>query len=364
MLDLSTFDGARKAVTGFIKGKSNFVIGYHPDADGIAATTILAKHLKSLGVREESLKFYPINNLYRSFDDEHLKEIETSEHDAIIQIDSAISDNKQIEHLSRKYGPVMCIDHHHYKEGLEKIPQVYINSVRFKGVTRPDLFTTSKLMNSIFYDPANDWLELVGLEGDVVVQSVNGMPIQEVASRLNTLGLIGRAMEPLDEKTLRRNKLVKLAILSNGAEELLSHVEANSHMETLFQDIISDINLNLDVLKEKRTPISFSDNKIYVNKIISEKGFEIAEHILKAHIKHLGYNETFIIYSEVNNDITLRAYTSNTTIDCEKVVRKFGGGGHQRRAGITNYRLDSTPVDSFVGHLVDSLKGEIAKRDE
>lgn len=349
------FEDVKKKLTDALAGRSDFVIGYHPDADGIAGTALLIKHLKKQGVTGQGVELYPINSLHRSFNEVHLNRIMSRAHDAIIYIDCAISDHEQISSVAGRFNPVICIDHHNYKKGLEKIPHLYINSIDFNGLTRPDLLAISKMLNSLFYDPANDWMELVGLEGDIVTQSVIGSPVYEAARRLNALGLIEEYGVPLDIETARKNRLVDLTEGAENIYDFLEKIDAEKGLAELFDAIIKDINCNLEILETAGPTHFLGDNKIYIHEIVTQRRFDISEHILKAHIKHLEYNETFIIYYLWGDGITLRIYTSNSKIDCEKIARMFGGGGHKRRAGITNLGLDS-PAGGVISKIVDEVK--------
>ncbi|MBI2975033.1 MAG: DHH family phosphoesterase, partial [Deltaproteobacteria bacterium] len=269
------FEAAKKALITALAGKKSFAIGYHPDADGIAGTALLIKYLKKQGAAREEIDLYPINNLHRSFSETHLNQIMAAKYDAIIYIDCAISDNEQISRVAAHFKPVICIDHHHYQRGLEAIPHLYINSVDFAGMTKPDLFTTSKLMHAMFYDPSDDWLELLGLEGDVVIQSIKGSLIYEAAQRLNMLGLVEEYGASLKVVTERRNGLVALLLDAEDVSDLLRRIAMDKQLESLYEDIIGDIAANLNVLKQAKPKLTFDDNKIFTHKISTVKGFDI-----------------------------------------------------------------------------------------
>lgn len=341
---------------------SFFAIGYHPDADGIAATAILIKYLMHKGIPEDKIDLYPVDNIARTFELPHLNEIMQKSYDVIICIDYSVTRYEQLYYLSRKFN-VIYIDHHRYQPELEKIPQLYINSINFPQITKPQLFTASKLINSLFYSPTNDWLELVGLDGDVAIQSILGSPIYQASRILNMLGLVREKIRDLGEITRLRNYLVSLLINAENVFTFLQQIKRDSSLTSLYNDILEDIDINLNILRSIKPFILYKNNKIYLHEILSPKKFEIAEHVLKDHIRHLKYNETFVIYSPHDQHITFRIYSSNPVVDCEKIARRFFGGGHRNRAGVTNMKVEDLPPKLFIEMVLERIEEMIDKHE-
>jgi oligoribonuclease NrnB/cAMP/cGMP phosphodiesterase (DHH superfamily) len=344
------------ALKNALKGLKSVAIGYHPDADGISATAILVKYLQKNDMQRKAMDFYPVDSVQRTFEREHLEDILAKKRDAIVCIDYSVTRYEQLYFLSKKFKNVIYIDHHRYQKELEKIPYLYINSTQFLQLTQPQLFTASKLMNSLLYDTSNDWLELTGLDGDIAIQSILNSPIYTASRMLNLLGLVKEQTKDLHSITKCRNGLIDLLLSSQNVFDFLDKIKTDSFLNNLYENITKDIEINLDILRKLEPTVSLKNNKIFIHEIKSPHKFELAEHILKAHIRHLKYNETFVIYSSENNHASLRIYTSNDKIDCEYIIKQFLGGGHKNRAGVTDMPLTSMNINMIIETIIEWLK--------
>ena len=360
---MANFKDIQNKLTELLDGKERFAISYHPDADGMTATAIFIKYLLNKGISRDKMDLYPVNSIYRHFDLEHLQEILSKEYDAIICIDYSVTRFEQLFYLSKRFDPIIYIDHHRYQPELEEIPHLYINSIQFPQLTQPQLFTASKLMNALLYEPSNDWLELVGLDGDVAIQSIFGSPIYKASRILNMLGLVKQKTKDLKAMTGLRNSLIDILLESKDVFDFLENIEMNPHLTELYNQIVKDIEVNLDRLKKMREEVFFNNNKIYVHEIISPDNFEISEHILKEHIKHLKYNETYIIYSAHGQSLTFRIYSSNMKVDCERIARQLFGGGHRNRAGVTEMVLSYLTPEMAIDFVIDKIKDMVAENE-
>jgi nanoRNase/pAp phosphatase (c-di-AMP/oligoRNAs hydrolase) len=360
---MANFTEVQTALIKSLKDRKHVAIGYHPDADGMTATAILIKYLTKTGITVDNIGLYPVDNIGRTFELEHLNDILEKKYDTIICTDYSVTKYEQLFYLSKKLSNIIYIDHHRYQPELEQIPYLYINSNQFPELTMPQLFTASKLMNSLLYNPSNDWLELVGLDGDVAIQSLQGSPISEASQRLNMLGLVKQQTLDLASLTERRNKLIHHLLDSETVFDFLDQFNADAKLSKLYKSILSDIDINIKALLELKETVLLDNNMIYVHEIMSPNKFEIAEHVLKAHIKHLKYNETFVIYSYYGQNITFRIYSSNLMIDCEQIARRFYGGGHRNRAGVTNMVLEDLPPKIFIEMVVERIKEMIGKNE-
>ncbi|PIU55831.1 MAG: hypothetical protein COS89_06640 [Deltaproteobacteria bacterium CG07_land_8_20_14_0_80_38_7] len=352
------FESTQKILLEKLHGKKTFAIGYHADADGMSSTSILINYLLKNGVLRENITIYPINNLHRNFELSHLKEIMSNQPDVVICVDCATSKLEQFYYIREKAKTFICIDHHMFPPEIINIPHLYINSRMFPELTEPQNFTTSKLMNSFLFDPSNAWLELIGLEGDVATQSMQGSSLLEAANQINILGLVKEKEESIDEFTNRCNLLVNLLLESNNAPNFIEKLKSNKFLKKTHDTIINDIHYNAQKILEMKPTFEINHNKIFIYKIHSPNKFNIAEAILKNHFRHVGYNETYLIYS-ADDTLTVRLYTSNTKIDCSKIAGLLYGGGHTNRAGITDMKPDDLTIDMTLDMLIEKLKDAI-----
>lgn len=350
------FEIAKKQLVETLFGKKSFAIGYHPDADGIAATTILIKHLEKQRAKRPLVNLYPVDNIYRTFELQHLEEILKLKHDVLVCIDYNITKNEQLYYISKKIDTLVYIDHHRYRQDLAQIPTLYINSMQFPQLTKPELFTASKLMNSLLYDSSNDWLELLGLDGDVAIQSLAGSPIYEAARCLNMVGLTRQKSNTLESITATRNKLVDILLKSENVWNFNEKLAGEESLVGLYDSILKNIDINVTALREMKETVYYKNNKIYVHRLISQNDYDISEHVLKAHLKYLGYNETFVIYLDNGDRLTFRIYTSNSEVDCQKIAVGFNGGGHRNRAGVTNMQLDDLTTKMVMELAIEKIK--------
>jgi hypothetical protein len=357
-------DLREKLINILDKGRS-FAMAYHADADGMGAAAILIKYLLEKGIERNSIYLYPINTAQRELEDEQLSDILSKAPDIFLHLDLCIqTDLKQIEEINKKIKYTISIDHHYYKdEQLLKLFDLYINSIFFSELTKPQVHTASKLLNTIFYNSRNDWLEIIGLEGDVAIPSMLLTPSGEATDILNLLGLTSRDDEPYQIRSERRNTLLNCLVDSDNLPSFLQNFSTLGELNKLYRSLKSDILNNVTTIKSLEPRIKFRSNTIYTHEITTKTNYEVVGQVLKGHFPYIGYNSTYILVEPVHTkgNYLVYLYTSNSLVDCFKIASNNGGGGHTNRAGFSVF---GKSIETIVDTIIDTIKEMIIKGEK
>jgi hypothetical protein len=337
-----------------------FAIGYHPDADGFASAAILIKYLLSNGVAREHIDLYPANTNERVLEPNQEIEVAAKLPDVLAYLDLCGHDREQIRRLKKKIRYVVSIDHHRFEKEWPGLFDLYINSMLFEELTRPELQTSSKLLNALFYNSKNDWLEILGLEGDNVVPTLPGTLSYQVSQLLNKIGEIERSDEDPAVRMERRNTMLNCLLRSENLLDFGRHFEGEKELYNLYLSVIADVDSSVEDLKSLEPVLEFHANKIFVYHITATTGFEIMNQVLKGHLPFLGYNSTYILHQEMQTGgmHQIFLYTSNPWVNCYEIATKRTGGGHPNRAG---FRVEGQRIEVAVEEVIETVKEMIVK---
>jgi hypothetical protein len=341
------------------KGKT-FALAYHPDADGFCSTKILIQHLIESGVDRKNISFYPINENDRLLSKYQEEDILKRNFDTVIYIDLCNQYPEQFERLRTKVKYIISLDHHYFKEGWETNFDVYINSKFFDELTKPQVHTASKLLNTIFYNTKNDWLEIIGLEGDVAVPSMPGTASAEATQILNMLGLIERCDEHHGITDNRRNDLLNCLIDSENIPSFLNNFRKNMQLKQLYAGVAQDISCNTESLKSLPAQQTCHSHKIFTYQITAKSGYEIIGLILKEFFPFIGYNSTYILHQELQTkgDYQIFLCSSSPLVNCFQIAKERGGGGHTNRSGFGLYQKSLPSMLDEVTNIIKEMTAQ------
>ena len=355
---MSRLEEDRKSLTELLKKGKRFALAYHSDADGMGAAKILIEHLYKNRVDRSNIKVYPVNTNDRLLREDQENDVLKDNFDILIYMDLCNHRSDQLKRLRKKVKHIVSIDHHYFKEGWPECFDLYINSKFFDELTRPQVHTASKLLNTIFYNAKNDWLEIIGLEGDVAVPSLPGTLSYEVTQILNLLGLIQNNEEPLTKRDERSNTLLNCLLDSDNLSIFLDSFRKIEDLSRLYDNITRDIATNVENLLSLQPRHKTHSNLIYVYDVEAKAGYDIIGQLLKAHFPYLAYNCTYILHQKFpgTKEDQVFLYTSNPLIDCFKIAVDNGGGGHTNRAG---FPLKQNSFDETVKNIIETINNMI-----
>ncbi|MBI2341592.1 MAG: hypothetical protein HYU98_02515, partial [Deltaproteobacteria bacterium] len=271
-----------------LSNSRTFAIGYHPDADGFASAAILIKYLLSNGVARKNIDLYPANTNERVLEPAQADEVAEKQPDLLIYLDMCGHDPEQIRALKKKVGRIASIDHHRFDSKWPPLFDLYINCKFFAELAHPEEHTTSKLMNTLFHEPQNNWLEIAGLEGDNVVPSLPLTLSHRASSILNQLGEIESGDEDPEIRSGRRNALLDCILLSENLPDFVRRFEEAKKLYELYLKIEADIKDNVENLKKLEPALEFHSSKIFTYEIMAREGYALMNQILKGHLPFLG----------------------------------------------------------------------------
>jgi hypothetical protein len=357
---MNKLEKSRNDLKDLLSRGKTFALAYHPDADGMGATKILIHYLLNSGINEADISLYPTNINERIMNPDQEKEVIEKAPDIVIYLDLCIAQKEQLDRLRKSIKHIIIIDHHYFHKGVPERADLCINSIYFDELTRPQVHTASKLMDTLFYNTKNDWLEIIGLEGDVAIPSMPGTLSFEATQILNLLGLIQRDDEPGSVRDKRCNSLLKCLIDSHDLPTFLDNFKKLKDLHALYKRVTEDIEQNVKKIEAIKPKLKFHSNSIYCYEINSVTGYDIIGQILKAHIPYLGYNSTYIIHQRhhMKSAHQIFMYTNNLLIDCFKVASKNGGGGHTNRSG---FRIEGISVEKKIDEIIEDIKEMIVQ---
>ena len=353
----------KEKLIGMLQQSKLLALVYHPDADGMGASSILIKYLLGSGFKKDNILLYPTNTNERMLEPEQETDILNKTPDTVIYLDlSTYKPKEQIERLKKKVKYVITIDHHYFKKELADIFDLCINSSFFDELTRPEAYTASKLLNTLFYDPSNYWLEILCLEGDNIVPSLPGTVFNDAIKILNDFGLSDREDEPVMIQGQRRNELLDCLVASNNVGDFIAKFRNNKNLSQHYDSIIGDVEENVEILKKLNPTLKLeTNNSIYVHKIIARHGYAIVGQVLKGHLPYIGYNSTYVLYQQFKQkgEDQIYLYTSNPFVVCNKIASKYIGGGHPSRAG---FKVEKKDINIVLDEVISDIKEMITLR--
>ncbi len=354
----------RKQLIEFLSKGKKFAIAYHCDADGICSTKIMIEYLnKEKKINLDNIFYYPTSNNERVMYEHQEEDVLKKKHDVILYLDLSTNLLDQIHKLRKDIGLVASIDHHHFNKDMEKNFDLYLNPGLIDGLKKPQLLTTCKFLNTIFYNTKNDWLEIIALEGDVAIPSLPGTVSNKAAQILNLLGRIEKESEPPDIRDKRVNTLLTCLLNSDNIPSFLEEFKKQEELNTLYVKIQNDNNENLKKVMATEPSYNFGPANIYIYEVKTREGYDIVDQILKAHLPYLKYNSTYIIYQTLNSTnkrFQIHVYSNNPFIDCSAITSKRGGGGHANRAGCIPH---GTPIETILEQIKIELRDMVKDKD-
>lgn len=357
---MTNLERFRNRLLAILSVSRAFAIGYHPDADGFASAAILVKYLLDNGITREFIDLYPTNTNKRVLEPAQEADVVAKLPDVLVYLDLCGHDREQIRRLKQKIRYIVSIDHHHFEKEWPPLFDLYINSRLFEELTRPEVQTSSKLLNTLFYNTKNDWLEILGLEGDNVVPSIPGTLSYRVTQLLNKIGEIERSDEDPKIRMERRNTMLNFLLRSENLLGFLERFEGKEELYNTYLDVVADVNGNVENIKALEPLLEFHTHKIFIYHIETKTGFELMNQVLKGHLPFLGYNSTYILHQEMQTGgrHQIFLYTSNPWVNCYEIAAKRTGGGHPNRAG---FRVEGQPVKTALENVIETIKEMIAK---
>ncbi|MDO8643563.1 MAG: hypothetical protein Q7S00_01170 [bacterium] len=335
-------------------------IAYHSDTDGIGSTKILSDALFHRGFQPSQIRYYPVNNGSRHLTESQEKDLVAWRADTLFYLDLCNNVPEPIQRLRKGIKFIVSLDHHSFLEGWERNFDLYLNSRFFSELVQPEKHCSTKLLNTLFNDGAHDWIEIIGLEADLVVPSLRGMPTYEVMQVLNLIGLSQQDGEKEEEAFRRSHRLLRCMLESDSAIDFLNRFGREEDLREILGLIQVDLEQNLKTAMGVEQPDRrFPEGEIYIHPLKTDSGFAICGQVLKGHFPHRRPNATHIFLEPLPKSGVTQVFLSSAhpSVDCYKLARSGGGGGHPQRAGYP-YRGENiqAEMDRLCGLIEEMIR--------
>ncbi len=327
------FHQIRDLLHAELQKRNRIVLAHHIDADGLTATAIMIHFLKG-----KTIKYMSINNKGRCLEQQQLQDVYGFKAEAVIMLDCAQKDPSPAQKLVKKGIYVISIDHHGYTPDIKAASNLFVNTVDKEIPGK----TAAGLTQELVGNKETEWLAQIGLCGDLVPGTYT-TKVQECATIINFAGLIEKRGAPLTTRDNNCYKLIQLLLENKDEKELLDKCKRKSpspDYAVVRKEVDKAVEELIELETKKDPKLLFGAAKVIRQKqglfILYEypfQGFNTIEQVLKEHMPLMKGNTTIILCTGDEDLEELRVYTTKQGMDCGKICRKYGGGGHPNRAG-------------------------------
>ncbi len=316
------------------------VIGYHPDADGMASAAMFIKVFS----RGKETGLFSIDTPDRSLTTRQVGDIWTFSPEVVVLVDVAPRNLKQLKELADGF-TVVVLDRHQYKPEVKNIVKYLLNPHVLCLGSSVEIYSCSKLVYDTLNKISLRWLAVVGLHGDSkeihwthFISQFSKQELKAIAKMADIVNLVGTAYkidgseEPSGIES-RRKELVLLESKTQSAGEFSKSFRSNSlcHLYDLLKndlrDAVSTIRTNLN-----RTRLRFIE-------IVSKSKYNLIDGVLayvSGQTLKIDEGDTVILYQRGQQVVEYRGITANRKIHCGKLFHDIGGGHRETGGGASN----------------------------
>ncbi len=373
-LDVAQVKRAVIRIKEAVKQKQKIVIFGDYDADGICATAIIWKKLKSLKIT--AIPFIPDRQKHGyGLTKDAISDLLTQHQpDLIITVDNGITSANEIELLKQNNIDVIITDHHQIPDQIPQATAV-VHSTEICGAAVAYMLT-----KQLSKQPRDQYLDLVaiatvadvmplkdtnrsfvkyglnklkktsnpGLKQIISLANINPNDLKAyhigfmIAPRINAAGRIGDPLESLRLLCTEDEKAVKF--LADNLEQL------NQKRKKMTQDLMNSV---------LRMRSKFNDQNIII--INSEQFHEGIVGLLAGKLTDYFNKPSMVMKQDYN--IAKGSARSVKGIDITKLLKKFEKdflslGGHEQAAG---YSIESTKIVELINKIQDYANNNINK---
>ncbi|KKQ93726.1 MAG: hypothetical protein UT66_C0035G0004 [candidate division CPR2 bacterium GW2011_GWC1_39_9] len=328
-----------------IEEANRIVIGFHPDADGIASMAMVTHSTK-----RKNFLLVAVDTPNRDFRPKDLKRINKFKPDLILNLDYHSSNLDQ--HLKLvKLAKIITVDHHLFIDGREKWPdEIFINP-ELEG-KKSMKYSCSKIVDDLLRVTQVNWLALIGVLGDNVFNNwpeyhhfsiEDRKKADELSDAISYL-----AMAKEDNDII--NELIALVLQARSINDLYNNLLGGGSLTKSYEKIKKEIKLNITQIDKL-----LSKNEVVFVEVKSPSKTAVIKMLSKTIGSILDDRKIVICYQIFKERIEIRAM-SEGPINCASLFEGFGGG-HEKRAGGAVKKKD---FNKAIGVISKRLKvGEV-----
>ena len=328
-----------------IEKANRIVIGFHPDADGIASMAMVMHSTK-----RKNFLLVAVDSPNRDYRPKDLKRINKFKPDLILNLDyhsANLDQHLQLVKLAR----IITVDHHLFIKGREDWPDELFINPELEG-KKSMKYSCSKIVDDLLTVSQVKWLALIGILGDNVIKNWPEYHCFSVEERKKADELSDAisylAMAKEDNNIM--NELITLILQARSINDLYKILLGGGSLTQSYEKIKEEIKVNITQIDKL-----LSKNEVVFVEVKSSSKTAIIKMLSKTIGSILDDNKIVICYQIFKERIEIRAM-SEGPVNCALLFEGFGGG-HEKRAGGAVRKKD---FNKAIGLISKRLKvGEV-----